>query len=368
MNFDFSDDARELQAQARKFFDAEAGPDSARRVMNDDDIAFDEGMWQGVVELGLTALRVPEEHGGLGLGAEEACLIAEEVGRSLAPVPLMSTMLFTEALLAAGTEAQKAAWLPRIADGSVIGCVGWGEGGTQVPTSMPNARMTKSGLTGMKAPIADATIAHVGIFTGARTAGPGLFLVEFDQDAVQVEAVTTLDLVRQHGRVTLKDARAEAMGGADAYGDFLDKAAVLSAFEAIGTQDAAMVMAIDYARDRVAFGQRIGRYQGVKHKAADMYIKQQLARAHAMHGAWAFEVDAPELRQAAAAARTAALDALAFTAEENVQLHGGIGFTWESNCQFYYRRSRALSAALGSRGFWSDRLVRTLERRNAAAA
>ncbi len=367
MNFDFSDDAREFQAQARRFFDAEAGPDSARKIMNSDD-GYDAAMWQGVVDLGLTALRVPEAHGGVGLGAEEACLIAEEVGRSLAPVPLMSTMLFTEALLAAGTEEQQARYLPKIADGSLIGCIGWGEGGTQVPTSMPDTRMTKSGLSGTKAPVADATLAQVAVVTGAGDDGPALYLVDFDQDAVQVEAVDTLDLVRPHGRITLKDARAEPMGNAATYADFLDKAAVLSAFEAIGTQDAAMAMAVDYAKDRVAFGQRIGRYQGVKHKAADMYIKQQLARAHAMHGAWAFQTDAPELRQAASAARAASLDALAFTAEENVQMHGGIGFTWESNCQFYYRRSRALSAALGSRGFWSDRLVRSLERRNAEAA
>ncbi|MGB3723301.1 MAG: acyl-CoA dehydrogenase family protein [Pacificimonas sp.] len=367
MNFDFSDDARELQAQARRYFDAEAGPDAARKIMNADD-GHDAVMWQGVVDLGLTALRVPEAHGGLGLGAEEACLIAEEVGRSLAPIPLMSTLLFTEALLAAGSEEQQAAWLPKIADGSAIGCVGWGEGGTQVPTSTPATRMTKGGLDGVKAPVADATLANVAVVTAAGDDGPELYLVDLDQDAAAVEPVETLDLVRPHGRITCRDARAERMGGAAECADFFDKAAVLSAFEAIGTQDAAMAMAVDYAKDRVAFGQRIGRYQGVKHKAADMYIKQQLARAHAMHGAWAFQTDAPELRQTAAAARTAALDALTFTAEENVQMHGGIGYTWESNCQFYYRRSRALSAALGSRGFWSDRLVRSLEQRNAVAA
>ncbi|MEM8825895.1 MAG: acyl-CoA dehydrogenase family protein [Pseudomonadota bacterium] len=367
MNFDFSDEAREFQAQARRFFDAEAGPDAARRIMDGGE-PYDKSMWQGVVELGLPALRVPEAHGGVGLGAEEACLIAEEIGRSMAPVPLMSTMIFTEALLAAGSAEQQARWLPGIADGSVIGCFGWGEGGTQVPTSMPDTRVTKDGLRGHKAPVADATAAHVAVVTVAGDEGPVLMLVDLAQDAAEVTPVDVLDLVRPHGRIRLDNATAEPMGDADACADVLDKAAVLTAFEAIGTQDAAMAMAVDYAKDRVAFGQRIGRYQGVKHKAADMYIKQQLARAHAMHGAWAFGADAPELRQAAAAARVASLDALAFTAEENVQLHGGIGFTWESNCQFYYRRSRALSAALGSRGFWSDRLVRTLERRNRVAA
>ncbi|MHB9881104.1 acyl-CoA dehydrogenase family protein [Pacificimonas sp. ICDLI1SI03] len=368
MNFDFSEEARELQAQARRFFDAEAGPDAARRILNDEERAFDTKMWSGIVDLGLTALRVPEAHGGLGLGAEEICLIAEEAGRSLAPVPLMSTLLFTEALLVAGTPQQQERWLPGIADGSVIGCFGWGEGRSQLPTAMPDTRMAKGGLVGTKVPVADAPIAHVAALTVAGDDGPRLYLVDLAQDAAAVERVDVLDLVRPHGRIALDGARAEPMGGTSAFSDFLDKAAVLTSFEAIGTQDAAMTMAVTYARERVAFGQRIGRYQAVKHKAADMYVKQQLAMAHAMHGAWAFAADAPELRQAAAAVRTASLDALTFTAEENVQIHGGIGFTWESDCQFYYRRARALSAGLGSRGFWSERLVRALEQRNAETA
>ncbi|MGB7405170.1 MAG: acyl-CoA dehydrogenase family protein, partial [Pacificimonas sp.] len=347
---------------------AEAGPDAARKIMNDDDRHYDAEMWQGVVELGLPALRVPEAHGGVGMGAEEACLIAEEVGRALAPVPLMSTMLFTEALIALGSDEQQAKWLPSLADGSVIGCFGWGEGKSQIPSSMPDTRMTKSGLVGTKSPVADAPIADVAILSAAGNNGPALFLVDLSQDAAAVTTVETLDLVRSYGAIELKNAAAEPLGTSDNYPSVIDRLAVLSAFEAIGTADAAMVMAVDYARDRVAFGQRIGRYQGVKHKAADMYIKQQLARSHAMHGAWAMQANAPELKTAAAAARTAALDCLSFTAEENVQLHGGIGFTWESNCQFYYRRSRALAAGLGSRGYWSDRLVRALERRNAEAA
>ncbi len=178
----------------------------------------------------------------------------------------------------------------------------------------------------------------------------------------------TLDLVRRHGTLTLTDAPADPLGTPGGYHDWLDRAAVLAAFEALGTATAAMDMAVAYAKERVAFGQKIGRYQGVKHKCADMYIKLELARAHALHAAWAMEAGAPELRQAASAARVASLDALAFCAEENVQIHGGIGFTWDSDCQFYYRRNRALVAALGSRNFWAERLVRSLEQRNAVAA
>ena len=143
---------------------------------------------------------------------------------------------------------------------------------------------------------------------------------------------------------------------------------MLAAFEALGTATAAMDMAVAYAKERVAFGQTIGRYQGVKHKCADMFIKLELARAHALDAVGQFAAGGADLRQAAAAARVASLDALAFAAEENVQIHGGIGFTWDSDCQFYYRRNRALVAALGSRTFWADRLVRSLEQRNAVAA
>jgi alkylation response protein AidB-like acyl-CoA dehydrogenase len=129
-----------------------------------------------------------------------------------------------------------------------------------------------------------------------------------------------------------------------------------------------MDMAVAYAKERVAFGQTIGRYQGVKHKCADMFIKLELARAHALDAVGNYDAGGPGLRQAASAARVASLDALAFCAEENVQIHGGIGFTWDSDCQFYYRRNRALVAALGSRSFWAERLVRSLEQRNAVAA
>ncbi len=143
---------------------------------------------------------------------------------------------------------------------------------------------------------------------------------------------------------------------------------MIGAFEALGTATAAMDMAVAYAKERVAFGQKIGRYQGVKHKCADMFIKLELARAHALHAVGLIDGGGAELRQAASAARVASLDALAFCAEENVQIHGGIGFTWDSDCQFYYRRHRALVAALGSRSFWAERLVRSLEQRNAVAA
>ena len=157
-------------------------------------------------------------------------------------------------------------------------------------------------------------------------------------------------------------------GGTEALERFLASSAILLAFEGIGGADTALDMAVAYAKERVAFGRKIGGYQAVKHRCADMYIKNQLARSHAYYGAWALLTDAPELAQAAAGARVSAIEAFQFAAEENVQLHGGIGFTWESDCQFFYRRARLLALMLGSKTHWADRLIRALEQRNAPLA
>ena len=365
MDFDFSDDAKALRDQARKLFAERAGPVAARASM--DGTATDSALWHTVVELGWTAARVPEAFGGIGMSAEAACVLAEEAGRSLAPIPFIQTLNATEALISLGTAAQQARWLPAIADGSVIAVTGWAEGGAASP-AVATAHFAGGTISGTKSPIADLAGAQLAIVSATGPDGVGLYLVDLTGPGVAIAAVETLDLVRRHGSLTLTAAPAEALGTPAGYHDWLDRAAVLGAFEALGTATAAMDMAVAYAKERTAFGQKIGRYQGIKHKCADMYIKLELARAHALHAAWAMEAGAAELRQAASAARIASLDALSFAAEENVQIHGGIGFTWDSDCQFYYRRNRALVAALGSRNFWADRLVRSLEQRNAVAA
>ncbi|MFN7175836.1 MAG: acyl-CoA dehydrogenase family protein [Thermaurantiacus sp.] len=367
MDFDLSDDAKTLREAARKFLDAEAGPAKARAVMEGDQ-PHDFMLWDKVVEQGWPAARVPEAHGGLGLGTDEACVLAEEVGRSLAPVPLLATMDTIEALRVAGTEAQQATWLPKLASGAAVGVVAWGEGDAKSPAQMPRSRLEGGRLAGVKSPVQDGLSATVAVVTVASADGPSMAIVDLSADGVAREPVDALDLVRKSARITFDGAAAEPLGDATHWVLLTERLAVLRAWEALGTADAAMRMTLDYAKDRQAFGLRIGRYQAVKHKLADMYIKGELARAHAMHGCWAWGSGAPELAQAAAAARVASLDALAYTAEESLQLHGGIGFTWEHDCQFFYRRARAVSAALGSRAHWADRLVRALEQRNRAAA
>ena len=364
MNFQFSDDAEALRSEARKFLAAESANAKARAVM-DSGSGIDEGLWRKIIELGWTGLRVPEEHGGLGLSVLELCVLAEEAGRALTPVPFTSSVLLaTEALLAGGTPEQQAKWLPRLADGSATGAVALGEG--TLPAGA-RSRLTVSGgtLTGVKRPVPDGMIADFLIVA----AQDGLYLVERGAKGLTLEPLETVDLVRRSATVTLDGTPAEPLqGGREGLERFLQSAAVLLAFEGLGGADAAMEMAIGYARERVAFGRAIAGYQAVKHRLAEMYIKNQLARSHAYYGAWALSTGAAELPQAAAAARVAALDAYGFAAEENVQLHGGIGYTWESDCQFHYRRARLLSGMLGSKAHWEDTLVRTLEQRNAMIA
>ncbi len=364
MNFQFSEDAEALRTEARKFLAAESANAKARAVM-DDGSGLDEGLWRQIVDLGWTGLRIPEEHGGLGLSVLDLCVLSEEVGRALTPVPFTSSVLLaTEALLALGNPAQQATWLPRLADGSATGAVALAEG--VLPAGAPSRIAAGSGtLTGVKRPVPDAMLADFLIVA----AHDGLHLVEKGARGLTIEPLDTVDLVRRSATVTLDGAHAEALqGGREGLETFLQSAAVLLAFEGLGGAEAAMEMATGYARERVAFGRPIAGYQAVKHRLADMYIKNQLARSHAFYGAWALSTGAPELPQAAAAARVAALDAYGFAAEENVQLHGGIGYTWESDCQFHYRRARLLSGMLGSKMHWEDALVRSLEQRNTMIA
>jgi len=200
--------------------------------------------------------------------------------------------------------------------------------------------------------------------------GPGLYLVDLKADGVTRTKLDTVDPSRSHAELAFDGAPAEPLGGGNGGGweavqRVLDRAAVLFAFEQVGGAQAALDMAKDYALNRYAFGRPIGSYQGIKHKLADMYMKIELARANALYGAWAIGCDAAELPVAAAAARVSASDACYFAAKENIQTHGGMGFTWELDCHLFYRRAKLLALNLGSERLWKDRLVSLLETQNA---
>ncbi len=374
MNFDFSDDQKLLKEQVRKFLADKCPTKVVRRVLDGSEAYADE-VWKGLVELGVPATTIPEEYGGLGLSPLELCVIAEEIGRAAAPVPFdSSVVLATEALKLAGSDAQKKKWLPELASGKAIGTLAVAEG--PQPPRPRNIRASFGGgrLNGKKVPVIDGDAADFAIVL-ANTGGQGdravsLVLVDLAQPSVKKKRVETIDPARKQAELAFDGASAELLGGEGEGWRLLerlyDAAAVYFAFAQVGGAEAAMWMARDYALQRQAFGRAIGSYQAIKHKLADCYVKLELARSNAYYGAMMLTDGGADLPVAAAAARIAATDAYDFASKENIQTHGGIGFTWEADTQFHYRRARVMALSLGGPMAWKDKLVTRLEQKNAA--
>ena len=366
MNFDFSDEQKEFRAGVRRYLAEKCPLTVTRRVLDGPETHAAE-IWQGLADLGCLGAAIPEVYGGAGLGALEVCVVAEEIGRACAPVPFSSSVyLATEALLRFGNEAQKKAWLPRLASGEVIGTLAVAEGTDAPVEGKLKSTFTGGTLVGTKLPVADGEAAHIAIVLAGHT----LALVELAGNGVKRERIETIDPARKYARITFASAKAETLGtsgdGWRQLSELYDAAAVYMAFEQTGGTEAAMWMARDYALERYAFGRPIGSQQAIKHKLADMYIKLELSRSNAYYGAMMLSGRGADLPVAAAAARVAANDAYIFAAQENVQTHGGIGFTWAADPQFHYRRARLLAHALGVPALWKERLVSALERRNVA--
>jgi alkylation response protein AidB-like acyl-CoA dehydrogenase len=371
LNFDFSDDQKMLRDQARKFLAEHSSRKAVRNVLNDDAKSHDAALWKGVAEQGWLGAAIPEEFGGLGLGGLEQCVLAEEIGRAVAPIPFSSTIyFFAEAILAAGSTAQKSSLLPRIVSGDLIGAFAISEGpGAPSPTSL-EASFDGATLSGAKIPVTDGDIATHAVVLAREGQGLSLVLVDLAQPAVKRETLTTLDPTRGHAKLIFNKAKAERIGkvgeGWQLAEGVLDRAAVLIAFEQLGGAQACLDMAVDYAKGRYAFSRQIGSFQAIKHKLADMYVAIELGRSNAYYGAWALSTESAQLPLAAAAARIAASDAYYFAAKENIQAHGGMGFTWEVDCHLFYRRAKLLAVQAGGPGVWKEKLVRRLELKNAA--
>jgi alkylation response protein AidB-like acyl-CoA dehydrogenase len=371
MNFDFTDDQKALKDEARRFLTARSPVAVVRGVLDDPAKSYDQALWKAVGEQGWCGAAIPEEYGGLGIGHIELCALAEELGRSLAPIPFASTVyVLAEALMLAGSEAQKQAHLPTIAAGGLIGALAVSEGPGRMNPDSVKASVANGRLTAEKIPVTDGDIADLAVVLALENGAPGLFLVDLKAPEVVRETLSTLDPTRSAARLIFSGAAAERLGapgeGFELLERIQDHAAVLLAFEQLGGADRCLEMARDYALERHAFGRPIGSYQAIKHKLADVYVRCEAARANAYYGAWALAAGAPELPVAAAAARIAASEAYWFASKENIQTHGGIGFTWEADCHLYFRRSRQLSLVAGAPRVWKARLTERLERRNAA--
>jgi len=369
MNFDFSDDLKELREQARKFLRERCSCAVVRRVLEGPE-AYDKGLWSEIAAMGWTGAAIPEAYGGVGLGHLGLCVLAEELGSALAPVPFSSSVyLATEAILAGGSEAQKRAWLPRLASGAAIGTLALAEGAGKADVRRLRTALRNGLLSGEKLPVPDGDVADLAIVVAQGERGPLLALVDLTATGISRGPVETIDPTRSHARIAFNDTPAETLGAAGEgealLGQIQDRAAVLFAFEQVGGAQKSLHMARDYALQRYAFGRPIGSFQAIKHKLADVYVATELARSNAYYGAWALACNAPELPVAAATARVSASDAFFLAAKENIQVHGGMGYTWEFDCHLYYRRAKLLSLALGSTRLWKDRLITQLETANA---
>lgn len=377
MNFDFSDEQKQLKETARRFLDDRCTPAEVRKIL-DGDAPYHAELWQGLAEMGFMGTAIPEQYGGLGAGYLELCVIAEELGRANAPVPFSSTVyLAAEFLMQAGSEEQKQKHLPRIAAGELIATYAAAERSGRVSPKNIETTFSDGKVTGRKIIVPDGDVADVAIVavrtgSGDDARSVSLCLVDLGGKGVTRTVVDTLDPTRSHADIEFSGTPGELLGregqGWDVAERVLDRAAIMIAFEQIGGADRALEMGRDYAMERLAFGRPIGSFQAIKHMLADMYVSATLARSNSYYGAWALSTNAGELPEAAATSRVSATKAFQHCAKNNIQVHGGMGFTWEFDCHLYYRRSNLLAVSLGSLSEWEDKLIDRMQTRNAPEA
>lgn len=347
MNFEFDTDLRAFGDQLRRALAQVAPLDAARAATSDG--RHDAAAWRLIVDQGLAACAIPEADGGTGLGAFPLCVGAEEIGWACAAVPASGSLYQASHALALSTNDEaKARWLPDLASGRSIG---------SAALSRPQPLTCSAGrLTGTVMPVPGGLSAGVATVLVDKT----VFAIDLDKPGVRRSALATLDPARPIARLELDDVEAMPIGDAGLAQAVVDRAAVFLAFEAIGGAARALEIARLYALEREAFGRRIASYQAIKHKLADIWSRIEIARAHALYGAWAVETDSSDLPLAAAAARVAASDAFLFAAQESLQVHGGYGFTFAADCHLFYRRARSLAAVIGAPPRWQARLAALL--------
>ncbi|MFT5032498.1 MAG: acyl-CoA dehydrogenase [Bacteroidia bacterium] len=370
MNFDFSDDQKFIQEQARNFLAAECSTARVRKTLEGAQ-DYDQALWQQIADLGWPATAISEDQGGLGLGYLELCVIAEEMGRALAPVPFIASVyLATETIKLAAGKAQQDSWLPQLATGEWIGCLAVAEHAGAFKADTVKCSVASGKLSGTKTAVLHGTIADKAVVAAQEDGKLGLYLVDLSQATVSRKTLKCLDPTQPLAEIVFSHADAEKLAGtveaAAAISTIYDRAAVLLAFEQIGGCDAALEMAKQYTTGRYAFGRQVASFQAIKHKLADMFVAKELARSNAYYGAWALSVEADELPLSAATARVSAIDAYYQCSKENIQAHGGMGFTWEFDCHLYYRRAQALSLTLGGSPYWKEQLAERLLNTNAA--
>jgi alkylation response protein AidB-like acyl-CoA dehydrogenase len=377
MDFGFSQEQEMLRATARKFFENECPSTFVRERMAEPAGVTDD-FWTKLAEQGWLGLIYPEEYGGAALGFVDLTVLMEEMGRVVMPGPFFSTTVLGGLLiLEAGSPAQKNEWLTRIAAGQAKTTLAWTE---------PSARWDAEGVTtaaraagadfvlsGTKLFVPDAHLADVLVVVartseGARAEdGVSLFLVPGRASGLEVKLLPTMDQTRKLCEVTLRDVRvpADALLGARDGGwaplaRVAERATVALCAEMCGGAQRVLEMTTEYAKIRVAFGKPIGAYQGVKHRAADMLVDVENAKSLTYYAAWAVDENVPEAALAASMAKAYVTDAYRKVAGGGIQLHGGIGFTWEHDLHLYFKRAKSSEFTFGDSTYHREKVAKLI--------
>ena len=375
MDFGLNEDQETLAKYARDFLDNEC-PTTFVRSMLDHDTANDEKLYKHMADLGWMAIAIPEAYGGQGMTYVDLAVLLEEMGRALVPGPFFASVgLAAPAILEAGSEEQKQALMPSLADGSKRGAVAHTEAsGSGDPAGVElSAKADGDGfvLNGTKRFALDAHVADT-IIVSARTSSGGdpadgitLFALDASTPGITVTQLKTMDMTRRLCDVTLKDVKVGAdavLGEVDkgwpALERALQRSTGLLAAECVGGSQKVLDLSVNYARERIQFGRPIGSFQAVKHKCADMLVDVELGRSAMYYAAWAASEEDEELALATSIAKAFCGEAYTRVASNGIHVHGGIGFTWEHDMHLYFKRAKANEVLLGSPSYHRDRVAR----------
>jgi len=365
MELVFSPEQDELRRSVRRFIETKT-PLSAVRQQMETEQGHDAALWHQMAQLGLQSIAIPEEYGGAGSSFVDLAIVLEELGRGVVPSPFFaSAVLAAYALLDADDDAACRDYLPGIADGSRIGTLAFTEDsgawdlGSITMSAVPNGDGWS--LTGAKSFVVDGHVADLVLVAARTSTGISLFAVEGNADALVRTALPTLDQTRTLARLVFDSTPARLIGvdgGAEVtLARTLDKAAIAQAAEQLGGAQAALDMAVDYAKVRQQFDQPIGSFQAIKHKASEMLLQVESARSATYYGMWAVADESDEVPIVASLVKAYCSEAFFHAAGENIQIHGGIGFTWEHDAHLYFKRAKSSQLFLGDGDYHRENLA-----------
>jgi alkylation response protein AidB-like acyl-CoA dehydrogenase len=353
MQFCLSESQEFLKDSARKFFAGECPSAEMRRLM-ETDTAYDAGLWSKLTDQGYTGIIFPEEYGGVGLGKVELMLLMEESSRALLPGPFFSTVVLAGSVLdAIATPAQKKQYLAPICRGEVRATVAILEASASWNPHDVQLTATNGKLTGEKFFVSDAAIADF-LIVVARN---GVFLVHSKAPGLKISPMSGMDLTRKLYVVEFSDTPVENIGSNSDLARAFDIATAALAAELVGGMQRTLDITVEYAKTRKQFGKPIGMFQAVQHQCADMYLETESSRSAVYYAGWALEENSPDAATAVSIAKMYASDAARTVGNRGIQIHGGMGFTWENDVHLYYRRAKASETAFGDATFHRERIA-----------